>query len=95
MSHPDPILPRAWNDSIGTRRSRAWWIAAVIAGAIGGIAGFYIGSGNGSYVLLILGIIGGFFAPYAAAVLWHFPDTAAREREKEWAKVRPIVRRTR
>jgi hypothetical protein len=101
MTNRERWLPRAWRDTESTRRSIAWWTAAVLSGAALGVGGYYIAPDDNGLLWAFLGVVTGFFAPYALAVLWGMPLAALRDRSEqqarqaEWAAVKPVVRRTR
>lgn len=95
MSKREPLLPIAWERSDGTRKSVAWWVAAVLSGASFGVAGYYAVPSDSSWLVAFGGVVIGFFAPYVLAVAWHMtPMSVDRRSEKEWANVKPVVRRT-
>ena len=95
MSNRGPLLPIAWDNTEGVRRSVAWWVAAVLSGAGLGLAAYYVVPSDQSWLWACAGVLAGFFAPYVLAIAWNLPRAAVRAREEEWAKVGPIVRRTR
>ena len=73
MTNREPLLPRAWRDTEDTRRSVAWWTAAVLSGAALGVGGYYIAPDGNHLLWAFLGVVTGFFAPYALAVIWGMP----------------------
>lgn len=101
MSNREPLLPIAWDNTRGIRRSVAWWLVAVVSGAGLGVAAYYAVPSDSSWLWAFAGVFAGFFAPYVLAVLFGMPLAALRDRsaekarEAEWAKVGPIVRRMR
>ena len=101
ISDHEPLLPIAWDNTRGIRRSVAWWGVAVLSGAGLGVAAYYAVPSDSSWLWAFAGVFAGFFAPYALALLFGMPlavlrdRSAEKAREAEWAKLRPIVRRTR
>lgn len=101
MGKSEPLLPIAWDNTEGIRRSVAWWVAAVLSGASLGVGAYYAVPSDSSWLWAFAGVVAGFFAPYVLPVLLGMPLAALRDRsaekarEAEWAKVGPIVRRTR
>ena len=94
MMQRESLLPRAWRDTANVRKSTAWWIAAILSGATLAVAGYYIAPGGASLLFAIGGVVLGFFGPYLLALAWHVPGASVRQREAEWAKMGPVVRRT-
>jgi hypothetical protein len=101
MGNSEPLLPIAWERTKGTRRSAGWWIAAVLCGASLGVAAYYAVPSDSSWLWALASVVAGFFLPYVLAVLFGMPlaalqdRSAEKAREAEWAKVGPVVRRTR
>lgn len=95
MTQRESTLTRAWHDTDNVRRSLVWWLAAVACGAALAVAGYYIAPGDSSLVVAFAGVVTGFFAPYVLALVWNVPGASVRQRNEEWAKVGPVVRRTR
>ena len=71
MAFHESALSRSWRDTQGTRGSLAWWIAAVITGAMLAVAGYYAAPGDSSLFFAFAGVVIGFFAPYAVALVWN------------------------
>ncbi len=71
MAFHESALSRSWRDTEGTRGSLAWWIAAVITGAMLAVAGYYVAPGGASLFFAFAGVVVGFFAPYALALVWN------------------------
>jgi hypothetical protein len=79
MASSESALSRSWRETEETRHSIAWWIAAVIAGAMLGVAGYFVAPDRASAVFAGLGVIVGFFAPYALAVVWNLLSAYGRQ----------------
>jgi hypothetical protein len=95
MSNREPLLPIAWERSEAVRKSVVLWAAAVACGAAFGVGAYYAISSDSSWMVALAGVLVGFFAPYVLMLIWFMtPMSADRTAEKEWANVKPIVRRT-
>jgi hypothetical protein len=81
MAFHESPLAQSWRRTEGTRGSVAWWIAAVIAGATLGVAGYFVAPGGSSLFFAFAGVVIGFFAPYALAVAWGLLGASARQRD--------------
>jgi hypothetical protein len=79
MAFHESALSRSWRDTEGTRGSLAWWIAAVIMGAALAVAAYYIAPSDLSLLFGFAGVIIGFFAPYALALVWRLLGTYGRQ----------------
>jgi hypothetical protein len=77
MAFHESALNRSWRDNKGTRGSLAWWIAAVITGATVAVAAYYIAPGDSSLFFAFAGVVIGFFAPYALALVENLPRAKA------------------
>jgi hypothetical protein len=99
MTEHEPLFPRAWRETETLRGSRVLWLAAVFSGAALAVALYFVAPGDGGIAFAIVGLLAGFFGAYALAVIGSVPATALRaraierEREAEWASVKPVVRR--
>ena len=79
MAFHESALSRSWRDTEGTRGSLAWWIAAVITGAALAVAAYYVAPGDSSLLFAFAGVVIGFFAPYALALVWSLLGTYGRQ----------------
>ncbi len=70
MASHESAVSRSWRDAERTRGSRAWWIAAVITGAALAVAGYFIAPSGAAILFAFAGVVIGFFAPYALALVW-------------------------
>jgi hypothetical protein len=70
MALHESALGRSWRDTEGTRGSLAWWVVAVITSAALAVAAYYVAPGGASLLFAFGGVVIGFFAPYALAVVW-------------------------
>ena len=77
MAFHESALSRSWRGTERTRGSLAWWIAAVIMGATLAVAGYYIAPGGSSLFFAVAGVMIGFFAPYALALVWNLSRASA------------------
>jgi hypothetical protein len=80
MAFHESPLAQPWRRTEGTRGSLAWWIAAVITGATLAVAAYYIAPGGLSLFFAFAGVVIGFFAPYALALVWNLPSAWGRRR---------------
>ena len=95
MSYREPLLPIAWERSEAIRKSVALWAVAVVSGAVCGVTAYFAISSDSSWLVAFGGVVFGFFAPYLLTLAWYMtPMGIDRSAEKEWANVKPIVRRT-
>ncbi len=95
MTFHESALSRSWRDTQGARGSLAWWIAAVIAGATLAVAAYYIAPGDTSLFFALAGVVIGFFAPYALALVWNLPRASVRQRNEAWTEIEKLARRAR
>jgi hypothetical protein len=81
MAFRASALSRSWRNTHRTRGSLAWWIAAVIMGATLAVAACYIAPGDSSLFFAFAGVVIGFFAPYALALVWNLLGAYGRQPE--------------
>jgi hypothetical protein len=95
MTRRESTLTRAWRDTDTVRRSLAWWLLAVASSATLAVVAYYISPAGSSLSFAFAGIVIGFFAPSAIALVSNLPRAYVRKRHEAWTEIDRLARRTR
>jgi ABC-type Co2+ transport system permease subunit len=79
MTRRESTLTRAWRDTDTVRRSLAWWLLAVASSATLAVVAYYISPDGSSLSFAFAGIVIGFFAPYAVALVRNLLGARGRQ----------------
>jgi hypothetical protein len=79
MTQRESTWTRSWRDTDTVRRSLVWWLLAVACGATLAVAAYYVAPGGSSPSFAFAGVVIGFFAPYAVALVRNLLGARGRQ----------------